>query len=109
MTEVVDPVWVNPAVQAEALAKALRQIGFSTTVWKSRDYLEHPCVVVKCATRHLRQTEHIFAAPKLGGDDQFWFWRVSPHDPLTMELIAPISHVSASANLLARTITYVPE
>jgi hypothetical protein len=104
------PICLSPADQAEALADALNRLGFTTNVWKSRlrksgnDYSENPCVLVRCGARHVRQPEIIYAAPRIG-DDQFWFYRVSPEDNLAMEQIAPISQVSATADLLARMIS----
>lgn len=103
-----NPVYLHPAVQADALAEALNQLGFTTAVMKQRVY--HPCVVVKCgAGRHVRQTEYIYVAPEPNSDGEWWFWRASPDDVLVMEKIAPISQVSATADLLARAIPQVRE
>jgi hypothetical protein len=109
MTELATPVYINPAIQAEALAEALNQQGFQTDVWKWRDYLLHPCVVIRCGTRHVQQTEYVFAAPEMGGDDSWWFWRISPDDPLVMERVAPVTNISATADLLARTLPQIRE
>jgi hypothetical protein len=109
MTEVANPVYLSPAVQAEALAEALNQFGFGTSVWKWRDYLLHPCVVIRCGTRHVQQTEYVFAAPEMGGDDSWWFWRISPDDPLVMERVAPVTNISATADLLARTLPQIQD
>jgi hypothetical protein len=104
-----NPVFLSPAEQAEALAQALAQLGFSTEVWKSRDYMYHPCVVVRCGTRHLLQTEYIFAGPNSRDSGEWWFWRASPDDPLVMEVVYPISQISATADLLARTIPQIQD
>jgi hypothetical protein len=99
-----NPVFLSPAEQAEALAEALAQLGFSTEVWKSRDYMKHPCVAVRCGPkRHLQQTEYIYAAPNTRDGGEWWFWRTSPDDPLVMEVVYPISQISATADLLTRT------
>jgi len=107
MSGQVRPVYLHPASQAEALAGALRGLGFKTTVWKSRDYMQHPCVVVDCGPeRHLGRTEYIYAAPD--PDDRegpWWFWRPAPDDPLVMHPVAPISDVSVTADLVTRTAT----
>jgi len=107
MTEIAHPVYLKPSAQAEALAEALAKFGFSTEVRKWRDYLQHPCVVIRCGDGlHVRQTEYIYAAPLSGDPDgQYWWWRVSPDDPLTMTILAPISDVSVTVDVLMRSIT----
>jgi hypothetical protein len=108
MTEMVDvSVFLNPIEQTNALADALRRLGFTTRVWRTQNYMMHPCIVITCGPgRHLSYpTEYVYAAPEFNGDGRFWFWRANPDDPLIMEQIAPVSHVSATADLLARTIT----
>jgi hypothetical protein len=107
MSGQVRPVYLHPGSQAEALAGALNRLGFTATVLKSRDYMQHPCVVVNCGReRHLDQTRYVFAAPDLNdGEGRWWFWRPSPHDPLVMEPVAPISDISVTADQLARTLT----
>jgi hypothetical protein len=110
MTEVAAPVYLNPATQADALADALKALGFGAEVFKWRDYLLHPCVVIRCGARHVKQVEYVFAAPEVGGDDDtWWWWRVSPDDPLVMERILPVSLISATADLLARTLPQIQE
>ena len=109
MTEVANPLYLSPAVQAKALAEALNKLGFNADVRAWREFLLHPCVVIQCGKRHVQQVEYVFAAPEMGGDDRFWFWRCAPDDPLVMERITPISNVSATADLLARTIPQVRE
>jgi hypothetical protein len=112
MTEVEvtnpNPVFLSPAEQAEALAYALAQLGFSTEVWKSRNYQLHPCVAVKCGPYiHLRQPEYVFAAPNLHDGGEWWWWRASPDDPTVLEQVTPISQISAAADLLARTFPQI--
>ena len=106
MTGAVHPVYLHPGSQAEALGAALDRLGFTTRVLKSRDYLQHPCVVVNCGPqRHLLRAGYVYAAPEPGGDGTWWFWQPSPDDPLLMEPVAPISDVSATADLVARAVT----
>ena len=107
MSDVVHPVYLKPSAQAEALAEALAKFGLSTEVRKWRDYLQHPCVVIRCGDGlHVWQTEYIYAAPLSGDPDgQYWWWRVSPDDPLTMTILAPISDVSVTVAVLTQSIT----
>ena len=108
MTELANPVYLSPVRQAEALAYALAKFGYSAEVWKSRDYQIHPCVVVRCGPKiHLRQTEYVFAGPR-DGDDEWWFYRANPQDVTVLEQIAPISQVSNAAGLLKRTLPQLP-
>lgn len=100
-----NPIYVSPADQAKALAYALNALGYSTQVWKSRDFQLHPCIVVHCGpTRHIQNhAEYIYAAPDPHDGDWF-FWRVSPQDSITMEKVAALSQVSNAADLIARTL-----
>jgi hypothetical protein len=99
-----NPVYVSPAKQAEALAEALAQLGFSTQVQKSRSFQVHPRVIVHCGpTRHIANVEYIFAAPD-PNDGEWWFHRAIPDDPIRTEKIAPLSQVSNAADLIARTL-----
>lgn len=111
MTEIAqNPVYLHPGVQAQALGAALDQLGFTTEVWKSRDFLCHPCIVIRCGQqRHVRQVEYVYAAPEINGERRWWFWRASSDDAATMEMIAPISQVSATADLLARALPQIRE
>jgi hypothetical protein len=104
-----NPVYLNPAEQAEALALALNALGFSTRVHKARQFMYHPCVVIHCGpTRHVKEPEYVYCAPEPSGD--YWFfWRVDPGDKLRVEKIAPIAQVSNTADLLARTIPQLEE
>lgn len=103
-----NPVWVSPAEQADALADALAALGFSCEVWRARDYMQHPCIVIKCGPKiHLRYVEHVFVGPNPHDDGEWWYWRVSPEDPLAMEKITPVSQPSAAADLLVRTLPQV--
>ena len=107
MSGTVQPVYLHPGSQADALAAALGRLGFTTTVLKSRDHMRHPCVAVSCGPgRHLLRTEYVYAAPDPGGDGRWWFWQPSPDDPLVMNPVAPISEVSATADLVTRSVTW---
>jgi hypothetical protein len=69
-------VFLNPIEQTNALADALRRLGFTTRVWRTQNYMMHPCIVITCGPgRHLSYpTEYVYAAPEFNGDGRFWFW-----------------------------------
>jgi hypothetical protein len=98
-----NPVYISPADQAEALAEALAKLGFTVRVQKNRSFQRHPRITVHCGpTRHIQNIEQIFAAPD--NDGEWWFHRALPEDVLRTEKIAPLSQVSAAADLIARTL-----
>jgi hypothetical protein len=105
----VGPVYLSPVVQAEALAGALERAGFTARVLKSRDHMQHPCVVVTCGPgRHLERAEYVYAAPAPGWEGRWWFWQPSPDDPIVMTPVAPISDVSLTADRVTREAVTLP-
>jgi hypothetical protein len=105
MSGQIRPVYLHPGNQAEALAAALNQLGFTAEVLRQRGHQQHPCIVVDSGpARIVRATEYVYAGPDEAG--QWWFWvSSSQQDPVDLEPIAPISDVSATADHLARALT----
>ena len=102
----IQPVYLSPAEQATSLAMTLAQYGFSTEVLTTKAYQQHPCVVVTGSyVRHVPHPEYIYAAPD--DDGTWWFWRPTSADPLEMEVVAPLSEVSVTADYFTRTFSLV--
>ena len=81
-----------PRVQAEALARELRDRGLTATVVRARGHRDHPCVQVSQAGQG---TEWVYAAP----DDGHWWFVWS-----SLEVIAPLAAVGYAAGRIAGAI-----
>jgi len=81
----------EPRTRAEELAQALNGRGLTATVLRSGGHQIHPCVEITSGMG----VEWVYAAPE---DGHWWFWWSS------MELIAPVSEVSAAADDIARAL-----
>jgi hypothetical protein len=98
---------VNPGkgTQADALARALRELGFTATVLKSRGHGRHPCVVADSGpARLVRAAGLVYAAPD---DDsgEWWFWLADRRNPVDVTRVAALSEVSLAADQVARALT----
>lgn len=104
MSGQVRPVYLNPAVQAEALGAALSRLGFTAEVLRRGGHQQHPCIVIRSGPGLVAcRTEYVYAAPD--GDGDWWFWQPSVADIVAMERIAPVSEVSMTADVIARALT----
>lgn len=105
MSGTVQPLYLHPGVQAEALGDALARLGFTATVLRRGGHMQHPCIVVGTGPgRIARATEHVYAAPDDAG--HWWFWlSASLEDPVDLDPVAPLSDVSVTADHIARTLT----
>ena len=94
----------SPRAQAKTLAGALRDRGFTVTVFTKGGHQAHPCVhAVHRTIWHLTENidvEHgcgtyIYLAPE---DGHWWFWWPS------LEPIAPASQAGTAADTVARVL-----
>jgi molybdopterin-guanine dinucleotide biosynthesis protein len=92
------------STQAEALARALRELGFTATVLKSQGHGRHPCVVADSGpARLVRAASLVYAAPDDSGE--WWFWLADRRNPVDVTRVAALSEVSLAADQVDRALT----
>jgi hypothetical protein len=100
----VGPVCLSRGIQAEALAEALRELGFTATVLKTLGHQWHPCVVADSGpARQVRAAGLVYAAPDDGGE--WWFWLADRCDPVDVTRVAALSEVLLAAGEVDRALT----
>jgi molybdopterin-guanine dinucleotide biosynthesis protein len=91
--------------QAEALARALRELGFSAAVLKSRGHGRNPCVVADSGSaRQVRSAGLVYAAPDDDGGE-WWFWLADRRAPVDVTRVATLSEVSQAASAVDLALT----
>lgn len=105
MSAASGPACPGKGTQAEALAGALRELGFTVTVLKSRGHGRHPCVVADSGPgRRVRSAGLVYAAPDDDGGE-WWFWLADRSDPVDVTRVAALSEVSLAASAVDRALT----
>lgn len=105
MRAAVGPAYPGKGTQAEALAGALRELGFTATVLKSRGHGRNPCVVAGSGPgRQVRSAGLVYAAPDDDGGE-WWFWLADCSDPVDVTRVAVLSEVSLAASVVDRALT----
>jgi hypothetical protein len=98
-------VYPGKGTQAEALARALRELGFTATVLKSRGHGRNPCVVADSGpARQVRSVGLVYAAPDDDGGE-WWFWLADRRDPVDVTRVAALSEVSQAASAVDLALT----
>jgi hypothetical protein len=98
---------LRQGAQADALAGALRELGFTATVLKTRGHGRHPCVVADSGpARQVRAAGLVYAAPDDGGE--WWFWLADRCNPVDVTRVAALSEVLLAASEVDRALTRAP-
>jgi hypothetical protein len=88
-------VQLEPRMQAEALAEALKDRGLITDVLVAKGHRFHPCVLITTG-QGPDAGDCVYAAPDYSTDDgQWWFWWS------WLEPIAPVSEVTTTTEEIA--------
>jgi hypothetical protein len=100
----VGPVYPSRSIQVEALAGALRELGFTATVLKTLGHQWHPCVVAGSGpARQVRAAGLVYAAPDDCGE--WWFWLADRRNPVDVTRVAALSEVCLAAGEVDRALT----
>jgi hypothetical protein len=96
-------VRLSQGTQAETLARALRELGFTATVLKTRGHQRHPCVVAGSGpARQVQPAGLVYAAPDDSGE--WWFWLADRCNPVDVTRVAALSEVSLAASEVDRAL-----
>lgn len=104
MSAAVGGVCLGKGAQVEALAGALRELGFTAIVLKSRGHGRHPCVVAGSGpARVVREAGVVYAAPDDCGE--WWFWLAGFRNQVDVTRVAALSEVCLAAGEVDRALT----
>jgi hypothetical protein len=95
------PVWLDPAVQARALAALLARLGLAAEVVGDRDGTAIPCVAVSGFAAGGVAYGYVHAAQD---QDGVWRWWLALPGGPALEAGAPLCEVSSTADAVVRAL-----